>query len=150
VRSGSPSFVSRNTRPARGQDILTLTQLRHYVRLFWTDRRYGISHIKGGKTAFLRFVGEEHKHHILLKLVKTTPGSEYLSARLQRILSRKVLQVLRGEVIFIENGPITATWRPLLGCPEPPMPDELPPRDHEFRLEKTVLGPRIRRIQSGF
>jgi hypothetical protein len=148
--SRSPSFTARNRRPARGQDILTLTQLRHYLRLFWGDRRYGISHVIGGKTAFLRFCGEEHKHHILLKVVKADPQSEYLSARLQRILSRKVLQVLRGEVIFIQNGPNTATWRPLLGCPEPPMPEELPARDHEFRVEKTVLGPRIRRIQTGF
>lgn len=144
------AFTARNPNPARGQDILTLTQLRHYVRLFWTDRRYGICGLQGGKTAFLRFCGEDWKAQIVTKIIRDPPESEYLSARLQSTLSRKVLQVLRGQVIFIENSPKTATWRPLLGAPEPPVPDELPARDHEFRLQMTVVGPKIRRISTGF
>jgi hypothetical protein len=136
----------RNPRPARGPDILTLTQLRHYVRLFWTDRRYGICGLAGGKQAFLRFCGGDpvirHAIHYRLLLGHT----EWLPEAQQRLLSRKVGQILRGEVIFIEVAPRTATFRPMLGAPEPPIPGAVPFYDHQFRLEHTVMGPKIRRI----
>jgi len=141
--------MGRNLRPAYGQDVLTLTQLRHYVRLFWSERQYGICGLHGGKAAFLRFVGEEYAQHLRAKLLADPPQSEYLSKRMQRMLSRKVLQVLRGQIIFVET-PKGATWRPMLGAPEPPVVDALPYRDHEFRLEKTPFGPKIRRLQGGF
>jgi hypothetical protein len=139
----------RNPSPAYGRDVLTLAQLRHYVRLFWTERRYGICALNGGKAAFLRFVGPEYTQHVRDKLLAQPPKSEYLSKPLQRLLSRKVLQVLRGQVIFVEvdSG---ATWRPMLGCPEPPDEDFRPMRDHEFRVERTVIGPKIRKLPIGF
>ena len=145
--SFAKDFIYRNPRPARGVDVLTLTQLRHYLRLFWSERQYGICHIPGGKAAFLRWCGDAATgNQIREKLLAQNPRSEYLSARLQRILSRKVLAVLRGQVIFVEDTPGTATWRPLLGSPEPPVPGELVAPDHQFRIEHTPVGPRIRRF----
>lgn len=137
----------RNPRPACGHDVLTLSQLRHYVRLFWQERRYGICSVYGGKAAFLRFVGDEFARHLQAKILGDE--SDYLSKPFQRVLSRKVLQVLRGQVIFVETA-TGATWRPMLGSPEPPCELEIPHRDHEFRLEKTVLGPKIRLLPTGF
>jgi hypothetical protein len=139
-------YTQRNTRPARGPDVLTLSLLRHYLRKFWTDRVYGICGIQGGKEAFLRFCGEEFKYLIKDTLLREEPLSEYLPARAQRMLSRKVRQVLRGEVIFVQDSGKTATWRPILGAPEPPVPHELPAKDHEFWLQKTPFGPKIRRL----
>lgn len=144
---GSPTFKYRNPRPALGTAVLTLGQLRYYFRRFWEERAYGISHVTGGKAAFLRYCGDDAVgYQIRDKILSKEPRSEYLSAQLQRVLSRKVLAVLRGEVIFVEDGGGRATWRPVLGEPEPPIPGEVLRPDHQFRIEHTAIGPRIRRF----
>lgn len=146
-----PPTRERNRRPAVGKDVLTLSQIRHYVRLFWTERAYGICGIHGGKRAFLRFVGDQYQAQVLAKIVSKKPLSEYLSAPLQRVLSRKILQVLRGEVIFYEVPRGQTTWRPMLKDAQPPLPFlSAPPRQHEFRIEHTVMGPKIRRVMTGY
>lgn len=146
-----PPTRERNRRPATGHDVLTLSQIRHYVRLFWTVRAYGICGLIGGKRAFLRFVGEQYQAQVLAKIVSKKPISEYLSAPLQRVLSRKILQVLKGEVIFVEISGGQTTWKPMLKNPQPPLPFEsAPPREHEFRIEHTVMGPKIRRVSTGY
>lgn len=139
-------FISRNPHPARGRDVLTITQLRHYLRKIWRERRYGVCHIHGGRAAFMRFCGIEWKWLIITRLLPEVSESEYLSARAQRILSRKVLQLLRGEVIFVDDGHGKATWRPVLGRKEPPVAADIRPPDHEFRIEHTAIGPKIRRL----
>lgn len=143
-RGGDARFKDRNPRPARGPEVLSLVQLRHYVNLFWTDRRYGICHIRGGKAAFLRFCGERLTHHIQDKLLDQ--DSEYFPADLQRQLSKKIQQVLRGQIIFVPVNDGQATWKPLLSAPQPPLDDGVPFYDHQFRIEHTALGPRIRKI----
>lgn len=146
-----PPTRERNRRPAIGRDVLTLSQIRHYIRLFWTVRGYGICGLHGGKDAFLRFVGDEYRAQVLAKITSKTPLSEYLSAPLQRVLSRKILQVLKGEVIFVEQPGGKVIWKPLMKSPQPPFPVEMaPPREHEFRWEWTVVGPKIRRVMTGY
>ena len=139
-------YVERNKKPATGPDVLSLCQLRHYVRLFWTDRRYGVCHIPGGKAAFLRFCTPRLASYVSQRITPDKPSSEYFPADLQRLLSKKVHQVLRGQIIFVEVDAKTATWRPLLHAPEPPLEHFIPFHDHHFRIEHTAIGPKIRRL----
>jgi hypothetical protein len=141
---GHYSYIWPNPRPARGPEILSLTQLRHYIGLFWTDRRYGICHIRGGKQAFLRFCGSPLDQQIRMKLLNRE--SEYFGADLQRQLSRKVLQILRGHIIFVPTSDTEATWKPLMDAPQPPLEGLVPFHDHHFRIEHTAIGPKIRRL----
>ena len=141
--------VGRNPRPARGKDILTRDQLRYYLRKFWDDEAYGVCQVRGGKEAFLRWCGDDIRWQIMHKLLAPEPESLWLPARVQRIMSRKVLMVLRGQVIFIPEG-VGAIWRPLFDNPQPPVPEAVPRRDHEFRIDHTPVGIKIRRYGTGF
>ncbi len=125
--------------------MLTIDQLKFYLRRFRRDPRYGICVRHGGWTAFTRACGDSAKY--LNRLVPTNPQNNWIPARVQLTLSRKVRQVLAGQLYILET-PEGMTW-----CIEPhprPLDVEPPPRNHPMYIEHTAIGPKIRRLPSNF
>lgn len=138
-----------NQKPAYGHDVLSVSQLRYWIRKFRQEREYGVCHIRGGWGAFLRYVGYPLAFQVQQRLSPAAvPDAHYLSAKAQRAISRKVWAVLRGEVIFVElrGGPTSATFKPTLGHLQPPLPDSVPVYEHPMRVEWTPIGPKLRRL----
>ena len=142
--------IEKNPNPARGDGILTLDQLRYYIRAFKRDPRYGIAGLPHGFAAFVRFCGLDLKWQLKAKILPDTAYSNWLPARVQRRLSSKVRQVLKGQVIFVPASRQHSTWKAVFDSPVPPVPGDIPHRDHEFLLERTVVGPKVRRFPAGF
>lgn len=134
-----------NPRPATGPGVLTVDQLKTYLRAFRHDPRYGICGVRGGWGAFARACGDSSKY--LNRLVPESPQNVWIPAWVQATLSRKVRQVLSGQLYILEEAQ-GVRW-----CIEPnPKPLNVAPlqRNHRLYIDHTAIGPRIKKIQTDF
>lgn len=134
-----------NPRPATGPGVLTCDQLRAYLRRFRTDARYGICGYRGGWGAFVRGCGDAGKY--LNRLVPERPRALWIPAAVQLTLSRKVRQVLSGQLYLVET-PEGVTWR--IDANGKPLQIEPPQRTHRLKIDHTQLGIRIRKLPFDF
>lgn len=141
--------TTRNPWPARGAEVFSLDELRHYLRKFWEDPVYGICQVSGAKPAFLRACHIPVGYFKKL-FIDDPPGQQYLSARMQRRISKHVLNVLTGKIHYETN---LKRVRYAVGVYDPHgvPPASAPPivRETRFILAYNQFGPRIARLPIG-
>lgn len=88
----------RNPNPARGAGILSLDDIRRYIRLFRTDPVYGLMDVEGAIGAFMDscHVSRQHFRQVFFPPYEM----EFVSRRLQTAVSKSILMVLDGKVRF--------------------------------------------------
>src|SRR5262245_23197159 len=90
--------TTRIPNPACGPGIFSLDELRYYCRLFWRERKYGISHIEGGQLAFIKHCGYNDRRSFEGVLIYDPPEYEFMSSKRQAAVSRAVRMVLDGKL----------------------------------------------------
>lgn len=139
----------RNPFPARGPEVLSLDELRHYLRKFWSDPVYGIVNVKGAKAAFLRAVGIGSGAFLAL-FIHEPPGFQFMGRKTQRAISKAVLNVLHGKIHYETDlrriNYAIGVYDP---AGQPPQGAPALAREVRFLLHQTRFGPRIARISTG-
>lgn len=131
---------TRNPNPARGRDIYSLDELRHYCRLLFRDRKYGVCHVAGGKVAFARACGYKRLESLYDTLVADPPRNEFLSAVKQRTVSRIVRMVLNGKLYFVTSPTNAGRAMARINIDGTPLLEQPPaPKFVSFRLCGTQL-----------
>lgn len=137
---------TRNPNPARGPEVYSLDELRHYCRLFWRNRMYGVCHVSGGQKAFSKACGLDKRSFIGI-FIDEPPKQQYLRADTQRRVSKAVRNVLTGKIHY-ETDPQNV--RGAIGKfdfeGKPPAGVKEFPRTAEFRLQYSRFGPRLHRL----
>lgn len=126
--------------------MLSLDELRRYIRLFWTDPEYGLCTVPGAFTLF-RQTCQLHSVYFRKLFLDVPPQMEFLAASRQRLISRAVLNVLSGRIHY---EPHPTRLRRAIGVydAQGAPPAAIPPlrRDVQFALRSSALGPRVYRI----
>lgn len=134
---------TRNPSPAQGPGVYSLDELRHYCRLFWRERRYGVCHVQGGQKAFTRACGYADRSSFEDTLIADPPRSEFLASKRQRVISRIVRLVLSGKLHFETSPTNVARAIARFNNEGLPLVDQPPPaRIIRFKLD----GARVRRV----
>lgn len=137
---------TRNPWPARGPNVLSLDELRRYIRLFWLDPEYGLSEVRGAYQVFRRKCQLDTTYFRRLFLMQP-PEMEYLSQSRQRLCSKAVLDVLTGRIHYEEN-PHNLCRAVAVYDPHgtPPGGIAAMKRDIPFSVRFERFGPRLHRL----
>lgn len=136
---------TRNPRPARGAEVLSLDELRRYLRLFWSDPEYGLAPVAGAFSAFIRACDVSAQHFRNIFLLEP-PRQQFMGNDLQRRVSKAVLNVISGRIHY-ETDPKQVSRALGIYDPTGAPPGKIPPlrRDIQFTLRTTPYGPRLSR-----